>query len=129
MKDIPETINQNDMRKGTICEYNLIDALRKNPTWINAGADICAVAADEITRLRTELAEKYGDEEKPRYTTKRLRYELAQDRKAALEDAAQIADAVARNNAPGRNEQSQACHIVSSEIAATIRKLKREPKP
>jgi hypothetical protein len=43
------------IKKGTIMEYDLLDALRSNPTLIMAGADICKEAADEIERLRAEI--------------------------------------------------------------------------
>lgn len=36
-------------------EYDLIAALRRNPTIIQAGDDICGKAADEIERLRAAL--------------------------------------------------------------------------
>ena len=36
-------------------EYDLLDALKRNPTTIFAGDDIAAVAADTITRQQAEI--------------------------------------------------------------------------
>jgi hypothetical protein len=38
-------------------EYDLLSALRRNPTIIQAGDDICAIAADEIERMHRALGE------------------------------------------------------------------------
>ena len=50
-------------RRGTRTEYNLLSALDRNPTTINAGADICAQAkstilaqANRIEDLEAKLA-------------------------------------------------------------------------
>jgi len=37
--------------------YNLLRALRRNPTIISAGDDICGIAADEIDRMHVALSE------------------------------------------------------------------------
>lgn len=36
-------------------DYDLIDALRRNPTTVMAGDDICGIEADQIERLQEAL--------------------------------------------------------------------------
>jgi hypothetical protein len=38
-------------------EYDLLSALRRNPTIIQSGDDICAIAAEEIERMHLALGE------------------------------------------------------------------------
>lgn len=74
-------------------KYDLIDALRCNPTVIQAGDDICAVAADAITALEAKVAEL--EAMLTDYLTAPYLAGLAKGRAEALDEAAKVAKAQA----------------------------------
>ena len=64
--------------KGTLATYNLIDALRRNPLLIQAGADISRVAADRIEELEAQLAKVTAELETRKADNKKWRHEATE---------------------------------------------------